>query len=139
MKLLRRDREPAIDRAALTAIPWWHSIDLGGGVVTPGRKGDATYMARLRVPDLHGKSVLDIGTWDGFYAFEAERRGAARVVALDCFVWQLNLAEIWAAYDRGERLPLLRFDPGSDALLGRAGFDFAHRALRSSVEPLVLA
>ncbi len=33
--------------------------------------------------DLSGKSVLDIGTWDGFFAFECENRGAAKVVASD--------------------------------------------------------
>jgi tRNA (mo5U34)-methyltransferase len=33
--------------------------------------------------DLTGKSVLDVGTFDGFYAFLAESRGATRVVAID--------------------------------------------------------
>jgi tRNA (mo5U34)-methyltransferase len=33
--------------------------------------------------DLRGKSVLDIGSFDGFFAFEAERRGAERVLAVD--------------------------------------------------------
>jgi tRNA (mo5U34)-methyltransferase len=52
--------------------------------------------------------VLDAGCWDGFYSFAAERRGAARVVATDSFVWQ-----------RGSR----------------AGFELAHKALDSKVEP----
>ena len=33
--------------------------------------------------DLSGKTVLDIGTADGFYSFLAEHRGAKRVLALD--------------------------------------------------------
>ena len=33
--------------------------------------------------DLTGMRVLDIGARDGFYTFEAERRGAREVVALD--------------------------------------------------------
>jgi tRNA (mo5U34)-methyltransferase len=37
---------------------------------------------------LAGKSVLDVGAWDGFYSFEAARRGAKRVLATDSFVWQ---------------------------------------------------
>ena len=37
--------------------------------------------------DLTGWSVLDIGAWDGFFSFEAERRGASRVVALDHVIW----------------------------------------------------
>ena len=60
-------------------MPYWHhSIDLGDGVVTPGLKGHQYHDAELELlhlPDLEGKSVLDIGTWDGFYAFEA---GTAR-------------------------------------------------------------
>ena len=32
---------------------------------------------------LAGKTALDVGTADGFWAFEMERRGAARVVAID--------------------------------------------------------
>ena len=61
---------------------WWHSIDLGGGVVTPGAKSPAHLAAEweaLRLPELGGKSVLDVGTWDGYFAFEAERSGAASV------------------------------------------------------------
>ena len=34
-------------------------------------------------PDVRGKRCLDIGSYDGFYAFELERRGAAEVVAVD--------------------------------------------------------
>lgn len=130
-----------IDPEEIAAITWWHTIDLGDGQRTPGLKGDAAYMTSelelLRMPDLRGKRVLDIGTWDGFYAFEAERRGAAHVVALDGFVWQLDIAAHLAAHARGELLPLLRFDPQATALPGKAGFDLAHRALGSSVEPLV--
>ncbi len=40
--------------------------------------------ARFPIPaDLHGKRVLDIGAWDGWFSFEAERHGAA-VTAIDC-------------------------------------------------------
>jgi tRNA (mo5U34)-methyltransferase len=39
---------------------------------------------RIGLPaSLGGLSVLDIGAWDGFFSFEAERRGARRVVAYD--------------------------------------------------------
>ena len=53
---------------------WWHSIDLGAGVATPGYK-DPDLLERewdqLGLGDLRGKSVLDIGTWDGWFAFRA--------------------------------------------------------------------
>ena len=65
---------------------WWHSIDLGGGRMTPGVHSNEELrdnFDRFALPaSLEGKRVLDIGCWDGFYAFEAERRGA-EVVALD--------------------------------------------------------
>ena len=32
-------------------------------------------------------SVIDVGAWDGYYSFEAKRRGAARVLATDHFSW----------------------------------------------------
>jgi tRNA (mo5U34)-methyltransferase len=70
------------------AIRWYHTIDLGGGVVTKGVDETPVRLARLALPaSLAGLSVLDIGAWDGFFSFEAERRGAARVVAADHFSW----------------------------------------------------
>jgi tRNA (mo5U34)-methyltransferase len=95
---------------------WFHTIDLGGGVVTPGEKDTLAEVGHMRLPaDLTGRTVLDIGAYDGFYAFEAERRGAARVLATDSWTWN------W---------------PGSDA---RRNFDLAHRVLGSRVESRVVA
>ena len=65
---------------------WYQSIDLGQGVVTPGETGDASQnkLAMMDLPeDLSGQSVLDIGCNEGFFSFEAEKRGASRVVAID--------------------------------------------------------
>ena len=74
--------------ARAEAIRWYHTIDLGGGVVTKGIDDSALRLARLDLPQsLAGLTVLDIGAWDGFFSFEAERRGAARVVAADYFSW----------------------------------------------------
>jgi tRNA (mo5U34)-methyltransferase len=64
--------------------PWYHSIDLGGGVVTPGMFDHRGAEERHGLPsDLTGKRCLDVGTMDGFWAFAMERRGAAEVVAVD--------------------------------------------------------
>src|SRR5262245_13935732 len=87
-----------LDRAAkqrlVDATPYWHhSIDLGDGIVTPGGKTPQhTYdeLARLRLPDMANKSVIDIGAWDGYYTFHAEHFGASRVVALDHYVWAVD-------------------------------------------------
>ncbi|MBA3327828.1 MAG: methyltransferase domain-containing protein [Solirubrobacterales bacterium] len=62
---------------------WYHTMDLGDGVVTPGWFDMRPYIGEYGIPDrLDGKRVLEVGTWDGFWAFELERRGA-EVVALD--------------------------------------------------------
>lgn len=63
---------------------WWHTIDLGDGVVTPGHSSLAEQEFRAAgIPQaLDGKTVLDIGCWDGVFSFLCERRGAA-VTAID--------------------------------------------------------
>ena len=65
---------------------WYHTIDVGGDIVTPGKKKCDDF-DRLALPDLHGKTVLDVGCWDGFYSFECEKRGASKVLATDHYVW----------------------------------------------------
>jgi len=65
---------------------WFHSIDLGQGVVTKGVKSAQKLDYELRkcnLPDLHGKSVLDVGCIDGFFSFAAEKLGTARVLGMD--------------------------------------------------------
>lgn len=71
-------------RREVAQVDWWHCINLGNGIVTPGRGGSEDRISPVRMPaDLSGKTVLDIGTWDGMFSFEAERRGAERIVAVD--------------------------------------------------------
>lgn len=63
---------------------WRHRIEIAPGVVTPGREDCRAELRRIRFPaSLVGRRVLDVGCSDGFYSFEAERRGATEVVALD--------------------------------------------------------
>ena len=64
-------------------LTWYHSIDIAPGVSTPGWFDLRHATDLLPWPDVAGKRCLDIGTWDGFYAWELARRGAAEVVALD--------------------------------------------------------
>ncbi|MQA30635.1 MAG: DUF1698 domain-containing protein [Luteitalea sp.] len=99
-------------RQEVAKIPaWYHCLDLGNGVVTPGytatKWGVSGDMVGLP-PSLAGKSVLDVGSWDGFYAFECERRGASRVLATDSFAWRK----------------------------GKGGFELARRILDSRVEDM---
>jgi tRNA (mo5U34)-methyltransferase len=125
---------------------WYHSIELAPGVVTPGRAPLEAWEATLRklqLPDLRGKSVLDVGAYDGFFSFAAERLGAARVVALDHYVWFTDMAaymkEWRAAQQAGRRMPppheTCHWRP--DELPGRHPFDAVHALLGSRVEPVV--
>jgi 2-polyprenyl-3-methyl-5-hydroxy-6-metoxy-1,4-benzoquinol methylase len=73
-------------REQIAPYEWYQSIDLGQGVITPGETGDASQnkLAMMKLPeDLTGQSVLDIGCNEGFFSFEAEKRGASRIVAID--------------------------------------------------------
>lgn len=126
---------------------WFHSIDLGGGVVTPGRKTADRLEAEWRaldVPDLRGKTVLDVGAWDGWFSFRAEQEGAARVVALDHYAWSVDQVaqqryrqqcrDAGVSAKAAHEVPEL-WRP--DDLPGKTGFDTAHRALGSRVESVV--
>ena len=73
-------------------------------------------------PNVNGKSVLDIGAWDGYMSFEAERRGASRVVALDEFVWVRDFQLHAGGETDYVNLP------------GKRGFDAAHKINNSNVE-----
>jgi tRNA (mo5U34)-methyltransferase len=62
---------------------WWHTIELPDGTVTDAWWDFRPLAQKLPWPDLAGKRCLDVGTADGFWAFELERRGAAEAVAID--------------------------------------------------------
>jgi tRNA (mo5U34)-methyltransferase len=63
---------------------WHQRFLLAPGVYTPGANDLARLFEVAQVPrDLGGLTVLDVGTSNGGACFEAERRGASRVVATD--------------------------------------------------------
>jgi protein O-GlcNAc transferase len=110
-------REPSPDTASAAPIQdreeilkeikkfpfWYHKIKLPGGIVTPGWA--PINPAAYRIPDdLTGKRVLDVGAWDGYWTFEALRRGAREVIAIDDFsdyLGQLQESDrkAWATFD----------------------------------------
>lgn len=61
---------------------WWHTIELPDGP-TDGSWDFRPLAPNLPWPDVAGKRCLDVGTADGYWAFELERRGAASVLATD--------------------------------------------------------
>ena len=82
-------------RQRVDAIEWYHTLELAPGVVTPGWFDTRSVVPRLPIPtSLEGMRCLDIGTFDGFWSFEMERRGAS-VTAIDVldprdWDWPLN-------------------------------------------------
>lgn len=61
------------------SIQWWHQIDLCHGIITPGPDNSSVKIAAIHLPDdLTGKTVIDIGAWDGAFSFECDRRNASR-------------------------------------------------------------
>lgn len=71
----------------VAALDWYHTLDLGNGIVTPGHYDHRPHLDKYRLPtDLTGKTALDIGAASGFFAFELERRGA-QVTATDLPDW----------------------------------------------------
>lgn len=72
-------------------LPWWHSIEFPDGTVTPGKKSlDVLKLEEDAIfgpINLKGCSVLDVGAWDGYFSFAAEKRGARRVTASDYYCW----------------------------------------------------
>jgi tRNA (mo5U34)-methyltransferase len=118
--LLPIDASPDEARAALERVPiWFHTFLLSrqAGIYAPGVARDHRYRISTLPKDFAGMSVLDIGTFDGFYAFLAERRGAERVVAVDNEQYRVWVASRWGA-----------------RLEGGEGFRTIHRLLGSAVE-----
>ena len=61
----------------VSAHTWYHTIELPDGTTTRGTYDHRPLLPHYGLPDdLHGKRALDIGSGDGFWAFELERRGA---------------------------------------------------------------
>lgn len=112
-----------IDAVAL----WYHTLELPGGITTPGWFDLRGVVEKLPWPPLDGKRCLDVGTYDGFYAFEMERRGAGEIIATDIpdhDDWDL------ASAGRDDAASLLAGVSGEKG----AGFEAAREALSSRVE-----
>ena len=109
---------------------WYHTLDLGHGVVTPGMFDHRPVLDRYPLPeDLSGRRCLDVATMDGFWAFEMERRGAASVTALDLedpeeLDWPASLRAT-----HGRELDETKEER----------FELARRALNSNVERVLLS
>ncbi|HZT65656.1 MAG TPA: hypothetical protein VFA11_07685 [Acidimicrobiales bacterium] len=101
---------------------WYHTLELAPGLETPGWFDTRPVLDRIPFPaDLSGRRCLDIGTFDGFWAFTMERRGAGEVMAIDVpdpRVWD------WPANSPPEAIEQISSRrPGSGFALAAAVFD----------------
>ena len=118
--LLPIDVDPDIARAAVDAVPFWFhtfALNRAEGIYTPGAARDHRYRVPALPGDFSGRGVLDVGTFDGFYAFLAEHRGAERVVAIDSEQYRQWVKSRWGI-----------------ELQGGEGFRTIRRLIGSSVE-----
>lgn len=87
-------------QARIDAITWYHEFDFGNGLKARSTTDDVDYHRQvwsfiernLDKVDFRDKTVLDIGCWDGYWSFYAERQGARSVLATDDHSqnWSLN-------------------------------------------------
>jgi SAM-dependent methyltransferase len=108
---------------------WYHSIELAPGVVTAGYVDWRAKAASLLPDDLSGMRCLDIGTYDGFWAFEMEKRGG-EVIAID--LDQLTSAD-WPPFSRAK----LEKQQAEWGLKLGLGFEIAQEALGSAVQRVI--
>ena len=121
---MHADRDLA---AEVATIQWYHTMELRPGVVTPGYLDTRPVVERLPLPrSLAGLRCLDVATFNGFWAFEMERRGADEVIAIDVLDpgrWD------WPAASEPEAVEAI-----SARHAGGRGFEIAKRELGSTVE-----
>jgi predicted nicotinamide N-methyase len=139
--------DPAPFRLPSVNAHVWHSIDLGKHFIEGRRKTSRVLAAetlRMHWPDLAGKTVLDIGTFGGWFAFEAERRGAQEVTALEYYSWVTDFKRIneWVAAERAAGRAANAYQPPADcfdrdAQPGRIAFDLTRSVLGSRVKPML--
>ncbi len=113
-------------RERMSQIDWYHTLELAPGVVTSGVFDLRPWVHRYGLPQrLDGMRVLDVGSYDGFWAFEMERRGAAEVVALDL------------DHEADLDWPPRRRPASFDGLLRGDGFRLARETFESRVERVI--
>jgi tRNA (mo5U34)-methyltransferase len=111
----------------ISGIGWYHTINLGHGVITKGFVDHRDQLHHYQLPDsLAGMRCLDVATFDGYFAFEMERRGADEVIALDITTFaEVDMPALLAQEELIRRR--------TEGVVG-TGFRVAHRTLGSRVK-----
>jgi len=111
-------------QSQIDQINWYHEFDFGNGLIAKPKTADYkshralwSFIEReLDRTDFSGKTVLDIGCWDGYWSFYAERRGAAHVLATD------DRSQNWAG-DTGFKLAKTLLDSNVEADTTKSIYD----------------
>lgn len=85
--MTNQDKEQITKKLKEDFTYWYHRIELGDGIVTPGFHYEPLWDNIRKVRkniDYKNKIVLDIAAFDGLFSFEAEKLGAKTVIATDC-------------------------------------------------------
>ncbi len=145
MEPLPADLTPEQLREYVGRMGWYHQIDLGEDVLTPGMKSQGDIVREwdlFALGNLAGKSVLDIGGIDGAYAFLAERDGGSRVAVLDHYLWATDAdhyTRIYHEHIDADKAPPPPHESEAwhpDTMPSRWRFDTARQALDSRVEAM---
>jgi tRNA (mo5U34)-methyltransferase len=139
MQLSRSPRRGRDFSQELAHQGWYHSFELPDGTRFEGHNTLEILQrrwARFPLPaDLSERRVLDVGAWDGWFSFEAERRGAS-VVAMDC-VEIPNFLRVHRALDSKVDYRILDFYELPAAGLGVFDFVFFLGVLYHLKHPLL--
>ena len=85
-------------QSRIDEVRWYHEFDFSDNLKARSHEPDVeshrriwSFIAQhLERIDFRDKTVLDIGAWDGYWSFHAERRGASQVLAAD------DLSQNWS-------------------------------------------
>lgn len=133
-------------RRMAAGAPIWHSVDLGDAWIEGQRKTSAHLARELELaclPELSGKTVLDVGAFGGFFSFECARRGAS-VTAIDYYSWITDFAALqeWISQEKAAGRNPNNYEPPASILdlegtPGKRVFDAVNAALGNPVASVV--
>jgi tRNA (mo5U34)-methyltransferase len=130
-----RERTARRGHEDLSKYYWYHTIDLGDGLVTPGDYDYRSSLPPFQFPeDMRGMTVLDVGSATGFFAFEFEKRGAiVTSVELPSIAdWDMPVGEDAALRDLMEFLQVGTVEEVHHFALD-GPFEFCRKLLNSKV------
>lgn len=121
---LRQRRKENAARDELLRLGWYHSFRFDDGTEFRGVLSVESSQHRYAVfpipADLKGKRLLDIGAWDGWFSFEAERHGA-EVTAID----MVEVPNFLTVHRKlGSKIHYLELDLFESEKVGLGKFDY---------------